>query len=882
MKLQRIRIEQFRKFDKPIEIVDFESGLNILHGPNEAGKSTIAQALRTLFFEKHNTSGKSFVSAISPAGTSAAAPAIEIDFMLGEQSCAVSKTFLQKARANLLIGTDKWDGGDADEKLAEVLGFGLSGKGTSRADTHGIPGLLWIEQGATTLLDDAVTNATGSLEERLKGVLGEIASSSGTRLAAAIKSELAKLRTATGRSTGVLAETEKRLVDAVRQRDTLRESVDQYRVLSDSLSRRIVDRDRLELECPWEGYERGKRDAEAQKAVIEPQLNALEASRSNLREVNARIESLHEHIKAHDRDLAKLAAQRAQLDETNTAHQQAREALSSAEQRKASARDTLLKARALFLAADKQQRRTSLESELTRTDSEIRRIENVLERSATFRSSIADMRAQAAATSLTKTELNKLEKLEQKRRDNRIQREAISTRLVYRLDAGKCVDAGELGRLEGAGSKQITAPVTLQIKGVGEIDIRPGGEDIERLSAEGNKLDGAVEKLCGQLGIGDLAEAQTRHAHFLQLERDIALAQKQRDTLLDDDSEDAWRDKLADAQGRNSDVACQLASLPAAEAGMSVDAAQRALDDAEIEARETDEIFESLQRAAALGELVCATLGASIESESQRLDGELAMRAAEKRQLEFDEAVARKNVLQTEIGTKEATLDERNPAMIDADIQRYTLAVIQVQNERRQIRDAISSDRATLEAFGAAGIDEKLAVEEENATRLERSVCQYQLRADALGLLDTSLSKRQDEATQRLYAPLRNKLEHYLNILFPGTSFTIGIDELRPTTLGRNGQELEMDAHSHGTREQLGVIARFAYADLLKEAGQPTLLILDDALVHSDDDRRQQMKRIIHDASQRHQILLFTCHPDDWRDAGARKMMDVANLQSAS
>ena len=76
MKLQRIRIEQFRKFDKPIEIVDFESGLNILHGPNEAGKITIARALRTPFFEKHNTSGNSFVSALSPAGPSAAAPPI--------------------------------------------------------------------------------------------------------------------------------------------------------------------------------------------------------------------------------------------------------------------------------------------------------------------------------------------------------------------------------------------------------------------------------------------------------------------------------------------------------------------------------------------------------------------------------------------------------------------------------------------------------------------------------------------------------------------------------------------------------------------------------------------------------------------------------------
>jgi len=40
-----------------------------------------------------------------------------------------------------------------------------------------------------------------------------------------------------------------------------------------------------------------------------------------------------------------------------------------------------------------------------------------------------------------------------------------------------------------------------------------------------------------------------------------------------------------------------------------------------------------------------------------------------------------------------------------------------------------------------------------------------------------------------------------------------------------------------GAREQMGVISRVAYADLLKEAGRPTLIMLDDAHVHSDDER---------------------------------------------
>jgi uncharacterized protein YhaN len=77
-----------------------------------------------------------------------------------------------------------------------------------------------------------------------------------------------------------------------------------------------------------------------------------------------------------------------------------------------------------------------------------------------------------------------------------------------------------------------------------------------------------------------------------------------------------------------------------------------------------------------------------------------------------------------------------------------------------------------------------------------------------------------------------------------------------------------VDALSFGAREQLRLISRFAYADLLAAARKPTLLILDDALVHSDDSRLAQMKRVIFDVAQRHQVLLFTCHPNAWRDLG--------------
>ena len=41
MKLKRMRIEQLRQFRKPFVLDNLQPGLNLIHGPNESGKSTL-------------------------------------------------------------------------------------------------------------------------------------------------------------------------------------------------------------------------------------------------------------------------------------------------------------------------------------------------------------------------------------------------------------------------------------------------------------------------------------------------------------------------------------------------------------------------------------------------------------------------------------------------------------------------------------------------------------------------------------------------------------------------------------------------------------------------------------------------------------------------
>jgi recombinational DNA repair ATPase RecF len=127
---------------------------------------------------------------------------------------------------------------------------------------------------------------------------------------------------------------------------------------------------------------------------------------------------------------------------------------------------------------------------------------------------------------------------------------------------------------------------------------------------------------------------------------------------------------------------------------------------------------------------------------------------------------------------------------------------------------------------------------------------------------------------------LTDRVGHYLKRVFPTGALAVD-DGLAPTGLQRGTQVETLDSLSYGTQEQLGLLTRLAYADLLKAAGKPTLLLFDDAVVHTDDERHDGIKRALLDAATRHQILVFTCHPSAWSDLGV-KQRHLEDLKAAS
>ena len=119
------------------------------------------------------------------------------------------------------------------------------------------------------------------------------------------------------------------------------------------------------------------------------------------------------------------------------------------------------------------------------------------------------------------------------------------------------------------------------------------------------------------------------------------------------------------------------------------------------------------------------------------------------------------------------------------------------------------------------------------------------------------------------------ELDPLLSILHPGAALRIDDASLLPVALTRDGQDEELEILSGGTREQLAVLTRLAFARLFLRRGQPVPVVLDDALVHSDDDRIEAMFTALHRVAQDQQIIVLTCRQRAFAPLGGERLQAV-------
>ena len=869
MRVQRLRLSQIRRFRGTLEIPDLSPGINLFCGPNETGKSTIARAIRAAFFERYRSS---VLEDLLPKGEvpTSCSPTVEISFESGGQQHTLLKTFFAKKRCAYTRDGEVLDGEEAEEAISRLLGCGSAGNGARKPEHWVLPGLLWLEQGDGHRIDEPVESAADYLRTALESTVGAVASTAGDDVLATLREQRDQLLTpGTGRPRGAYQETSRELAEVRDLGAALDAQIAAYRDDVDCLTGLRAQHDADAKARPWEVFKAKLEGARQELVAAERLQGEHEQQLKNVSASSTNRELLAERLRTFSDRRAMLARRQEALVAAKQALEAAQAAAVQAEQRRDAAARVSDEARTRVALAEAEEKRRTLNERLDQASSEAARLEAALAKALEQAEELARHNATVDANRQSAADVEAAVRARDTLREREILQSAAATAITIALLPeiaatldGKPVDPNSEHR--------ITATAQIQIEGVGSIGVRPGDSDVADLARQVEEARAAAERALAKLGVASVEEARSRQDRFKQAQADAKAAEAMLG-LTAPQGVDKLRSALAAATQTRAETANQLQALPAAPGGQSVDATEaRAANAAAIErleqASDAHLAAAKMLATAQAGEQAAA---AEVGKLREAVDEAQSSGVEDDTQALLAKALADQEAAKAQAAELAKRIEQSQPDVLRQDVQRLQSSMEQSLATHNQRGNSIAALEARLEVAGANGIEEQREELRVREQALSRRLAELQLRAKALSLLVERLETKRQALTAKLQAPLQARLDHYMRLLFPGAR--LGLQEdLTPAVLERGvgTDAVDFGQLSHGAREQIALISRLAYADLLKEAGKPTLILLDDALVNTDSQRLDLMQRVLYDAAQRHQMLLFTCHPERWAGLG--------------
>jgi len=871
--IKSIEVSNFRKLKGPVCIEGLGEGLTIIAGDNEEGKSTLLEAVRAALFEKYNLTGD-VADSFQPYGSSVR-PEVAVGFSLNGDLYRIEKGFCQKPTAELTTPSGSFSGPAAEDKLKELLGYTSPGRGASKPEHQGIWGMLFVQQG--TAFQPIPVNESGqrtlrtALEAQVGDVLGGPESE---KLISSVKEAFDRYYTPTGRAKGELkqvhdevASLEAELVKIDGQLREFDQKLDELEKLEQQLTGPFHPDRMADLQGRLEAASRAAKELESLEQALTHAAQVFRVAEVESQQAQQQwdsrqrlVKSLEDNAKsleAYRESAARIARQLETLDSQVTEQQERSEHTQSAV---LSARSELKLLQSLRNARD--------------IDAQLNTIRQQLQKAQEAETGIRDTKRTLSTVELPKGALDRLRSLSKQIDHARAKRSAVATTLALELNSPPEM-GGQI--LEPSAQVEIFKPETLNLGQQGRITITPGGANVSEILAELTRLERELSEFLDELGVPGLAEAEDRGRREQELKSRLATEQVRLSAIAPDGLENL-KERVDELETRLSAINEQLDDRGEE---------QRSVDDQKIhEAEDKLRLAEAQEKEARLlldearvqrETILSAQAEAQAALKSNQSDADRLTRDLESARSDSPDQTLHAEVKAADQGLLTANeahenakkaLEQADPEAIRSDLVTAERAIRHFTEQQNRINSSITEIRGELRGRGNMGLGEQ---RQDLMGRLEaarfRSVI-LDRQAGAIGLLHQVLDEAAGEAREHFLHPISERVAPLLRRLFPDQRLVLG-DDLDIACLDRDGIKEPFSSLSVGTREQLSILTRLAFAQLLVEQGHPAMVILDDALVYSDHDRFERMKLILSQAAQHYQILLLTCRPGDYLSVGA-------------
>ncbi|WP_022949738.1 AAA family ATPase [Methylohalobius crimeensis] len=889
MKLRSLALNQFKKFTHPTRLDGIDDGLNVVVGPNEMGKSTLLDALRAALFEKYSSKAQAIAALQNDRNQ--AGPVIELAFELEDGLYRITKRFLKKPYARLACPDGRTLEGDAaEDALRGRLNFDEPGKTGAKAENLGMWNVLWVQQGESFGHLDLPESARSSLHNALESEVGAVLGGRrGRALPQAIERQLAEWVTKTGRARGKYKDLLDRL-DTLRgelealqaQRRELSQTLDELEIAQDKLARLSSgDRDRTDRKALDEARQRFSQLSELE-ARIEAAVTDLELKKRNLEQA--------EHARAERLRLQATIASEAKAVETalqhrNDVRRQEQEASSRLNQLRAEARA----AEAAVVKADETVSRKRHVLAAVERRARIREFQTRCEKAQSAEKRQRQAQQDAAAIRVTDDVIEAIRSIAKQleKIDSRLH--AAATRITFDMaPAGLSgIEVNGEALTAEQPSLQAIEPATIAIPDRGQITIEPAIKDRDKLLCRQRDYRDQLKETLESSGAKTVGDAEAQYAARRKHLQDTEFARQEAalHAPATDECEAGAQPLFDHIEGLRQALKREMDDLDLAEPPARGDA-ETALRTAQEEAETARRGQETARAALAGPEDTLSRLRTELGTVDARHEDAQERLEALRRRLREAEAArsadglaaavkAAKNAVSEQrmaVADLEARRTDETLPQLDARIRRLEKAIGDRRDKREKLKIDIKGLESRIEATEGAGLDEAIAQKAREVALCEEECRRSEREVEILTLLLSTLRDAEQTAKERYLSPVLSRVRPYLQLLFPGAD--IRIDEnLRITGVVREAGHEEAFHHlSMGTREQIAILVRLAFAEMLVEQGHPATVVLDDALVFSDDRRIGRMFDILNMAARNTQILILTCREQLFEGLGGRPL----------